>query len=76
MTTLLKVKAGYLIRVVRLMYVPEGVVYNSLVVNEERMIKMMDGSGREVIGTRTVKVTKRDKTVCTLEAVLYVPEAR
>ena len=37
---------------------------------------MMDGSACEVIGTGTVKVTERDVTVCALEAVWYVPEAR
>jgi len=30
----------------------------------------------EVIGTETVKVTKRDGTVRALEAVRYVPEVR
>jgi len=30
----------------------------------------------KVIGTRTIKVTERDETMCTLEAVRYVPEAR
>ena len=37
---------------------------------------MVDGSACEVIGTGTVKVTGRDKTVRALEAVRYVPEAR
>ena len=37
---------------------------------------MMDGSACKVIGTGTVKVTERDGTVCALEAVWYVPEAR
>jgi len=30
----------------------------------------------EVIGTGTVKVTKRDETVRALEVIRYVPEAR
>ena len=37
---------------------------------------MVDGSACEVIGNGTVKITGRDGTVRTLEAVWYVPEAR
>ena len=37
---------------------------------------MVDGSACEVIGTRTIKITERDRTVRALEAVWYVPEAR
>ena len=43
---------------------------------EEGIVKMMDGSTCEVIGTGTVKVTKRDETMHALEAVRYVAEAR
>ena len=42
---------------------------NSLVVKEERIVKMVNGSACEVIGTGTVKVTGRDGTVRALEAV-------
>ena len=37
---------------------------------------MVDGSACEVISTETVKVTGRDGTLRTLEAVWYVSEAR
>ena len=50
-------------------------LFNSLVEKEEGTIKMADGSACEVIDTGAVKVTERDKTVCALEAVRYVPEA-
>ena len=36
---------------------------------------MIDGSTCEIIGTGTVKIIERDRTVHALEAVLYVPEA-
>jgi len=49
---------------------------NFLVAKEEGIVKMVDGSACEVIGTETIKVTGRDRTVRTLEAVRYVPEAR
>jgi len=49
---------------------------NSLVVKEEGIVKMVDGSVCEIIGTGTVKVTGRDGIVRALEAVWYVPEAR
>jgi len=49
---------------------------NSLVVKEKGIVKMVDGSTCEVIGTGTVKVTERDGIVHALEAVRYVPEAR
>ena len=42
---------------------------NSLVEKEEGIIKMIDGSACEVIGTGTVKVTERDGTARALEAV-------
>ena len=49
---------------------------NSLVVKEEEIVKIVDGSACEVIATRTVKVKERDGTVRALEAVWYVPKAR
>ena len=49
---------------------------NSLVIKEEGIVKMVDGSACEVIGSGTVKVTERDGTVCALEAVRYIPKAR
>ena len=49
---------------------------NSLVAKEGGIIKMVDGSSYEAIGTGTVKITKRDGTMRALEAVRYVPEAR
>ena len=49
---------------------------NSLVAKEEGIIKMVDVSTCEVIGTGTVKVTERDGTMCALKAVRYVSEAR
>ena len=51
-------------------------LFNSLVAKEEETIKMIDGSACKVIGTGTVKVTKRDGIVRDLEAVQYVLEAR
>jgi len=48
----------------------------SLVAKEEEIVKMVDGSVCEVIGTGTVKITGRDETVCALELVRYVPEAQ
>jgi len=36
---------------------------------------MMDGSACQVIGTRTIKIIKRDGMVCFMEVVWYVPEA-
>ena len=51
-------------------------LFNSLVVKEEGIVKMIDGSACEVIDTVTVKGTERDGRVRALEAVWYVPEAR
>jgi len=45
---------------------------NFLVAKDERIVKMVDGSACEVIGTGTVKVIGRDGTVRVLEAVWYV----
>ena len=42
---------------------------NSLFAKEEGAVIMVDGSACEVIGTGTVKVTKRDGTMRALEAV-------
>ena len=47
-----------------------------MVAKKEGIVKMVDGSVCEVIGTGIVKVTKRDGTVRALEAVRYVPKAR
>ena len=47
---------------------------NYLVAKEEVIVKMVDGSACEVIGTGIVKVTRRDGTVRALEAVQYVLE--
>jgi len=47
-----------------------------LIVKEKGIVKMVDGSACEVIGTRTVKIKERDETVRALEAVWYVLEAR
>jgi len=41
-------------------------LFNSLVAKEEIVVKMVDGSTCEGIGTGTVKVTERDGTVCAL----------
>ena len=51
-------------------------MFNSLVAKEEGIVKMVDGSTCEVIGTGTVQVTERDGTMCALVAVRYVREAR
>ena len=51
-------------------------LFNSLIVKKEGTVKMVNGSACKVINTGTVKVTERDGTVCALEAVRYVPEAR
>jgi len=50
-------------------------LFNSLISKEEGTNKMVDDSACEVIGTVTVKVTKRDETVRALEVVRYVSEA-
>jgi len=47
-----------------------------LVAKEEGIVKMVDGSAYEVVGTRTVNVTRRDETMYVLKAVRYVSEAR
>ena len=47
-----------------------------MVAKKEGIIKMVDGSTCEVIGTETIKFTERDGTVHALEAVWYVPEVR
>jgi len=44
-------------------------LFNYLVAKEEGTIKMVDGLTFKVIGTETVKVTKRDGMVRALEAV-------
>jgi len=44
-------------------------LFNLLVAKKEGTVKMVDSSACEVISTGTVKVTERDVTVCTLEAV-------
>ena len=51
-------------------------MFNSLVAKEEEIAKMVDGLACEIIGTGTVKVTERDRTVRALEAVWYVLEPR
>jgi len=55
---------------------PQNELFNSLVVKKEGTIKIMDGSACEVIVTRTIKVTERDRIVRALEAIRYVPEAQ
>ena len=49
---------------------------NSLVAKEEGIVKMVDGSACEVIGTGIAKVTEKDGMVRTLVAVWYVSETR
>ena len=39
-------------------------LFNSLVAKKEGIVRMVDGSACEVIGTGTVKVTERDGIVC------------
>ena len=51
-------------------------LFNSLIAKEEGIVKMVDGSACEIIGTGTVKITERDGTVHVLEAVRYVQKAR
>jgi len=47
-----------------------------LVVKEEGIVKMVDGSlARSLALGRSLALTERDGTVCALEAVWYVPEA-
>jgi len=55
---------------------PKELFNNSLVAKEEEIVKMVDGSACEVIGTGIVKVTERDGTMHALEAVQNVPEIR
>ena len=47
-----------------------------MVAKEKETVKMVDGSACEVIGTMTVKVTERDRTMGLLEAVRSILEAR
>jgi len=47
-----------------------------LVAKEEETVKMVYDSACKVIDIGTVNVTCKDVTVCALEAVRYVPEAR
>ena len=47
-----------------------------MIAKEEEIVKMVDDSACEDIGTGIVKVTERDGTVLTLEVVRYIPEAR
>ena len=47
-----------------------------LVAKKGGIVKMVDGSACEVIGTGIVKVTGRDGTMRALKAVWYVPEAQ
>ena len=49
---------------------------NFLVAKEEGIVKMVDDSACDAIGTRAVKVTERDEMVRALKAVRYVSEAR
>ena len=51
-------------------------MFNSLIVKEEGIVKIVDGSARKIIDTGTVNVTERDGMVHSLEAVRYIPEAR
>ena len=54
---------------------PEGDV-QLLIAKEEGIAKMMDGSACKVIGIGTINVASRDGTVCALETVRHVMEAR
>ena len=47
----------------------KGVVEQLLVTNEERIVKMVDGSTCKVISTWISKVSKRDVMMHALEAV-------
>ena len=47
---------------------------NSLVVKEEEIVKMVNGSACQVVGTGTIKVTERDETVHALVVIQCVPE--
>jgi len=49
---------------------------NSFVAKEEGIVKIVDSSACEVISAGTVKVIKKDGTVCTLKRVWYVLGAR
>ena len=51
-------------------------MFNSLVIKEEEIVKILDGSACEVIYTGTVKVAERDEMMHALEADRYVPEVR
>ena len=64
-----------MIQVVRFMYGSQKELFYSLVAKKKGIVKMVDGSACEVIGTGTVKVTERDVIVRALEAIRYVPEA-
>ena len=49
--------------------------HNSLVAKKKGVVIMIDDSACKVIGTKTIKVTERDGTMCAQEAIRYVPEA-
>jgi len=51
-------------------------MFNSLVVNEQGTVKMMNDLACEIIGTGKVNVTFRDGMMCALEEVRYAIEAR
>jgi len=51
-------------------------LFNSLIVKKEGIVKMVDGSACEVIGTRAIKVKENDRMVHALEAIQYVLQAR
>jgi len=75
--TLLRVKTGYLIQIVQFTYVPRWSCSTTPWLQKKKgIVKMVDGSICEVIGTRTVKVTERDGTVRALEAIRFIAEAR
>jgi len=57
-------------------YSQKELLNNSLVAKEEGIVKMVDGSACEVIGTGIAKVTEKDGMVRTLVAVWYVSETR
>ena len=47
-------------------------LFNFLVAKEERIVKMVDGSACEIIGTGTINIAERDGMVRALEAVWYI----
>ena len=75
-TTLLKVKAGYLIFTSEVHEYSHKNMFNFLITKEGGTVKIVNDLACEIIGTKTINITERDGKMHTLKAVQYVPGAR